>query len=162
MSRIAIFANTLQHFSIWCVVQRQREGKRLGQGLRVVESDLTLDVPEIGSAESLGNAKLFGMRMACHIQPGAVVEARRLDHQRIGLPMPHRVAPPGRIRISRQLAPVQKNLAIMVSRIKQRHYRPGLNDPVQPGSENSQGTARKTAAHRIIASEIREMSLEKR
>jgi hypothetical protein len=61
------------------------------------------------------------------------------------------------------LAPVQKNLAITAAAlIKQRHYRRGLHDPVQPGTENGHGTARKTVASGIVPPEIREMFLEKR
>jgi hypothetical protein len=75
---IVFVANVLGHVRIRFVVHRQRQDQRLSQGLGIVESDLILDVSEIDPPESLGHPQVFGMRVACSIEPTPVVKTGRL------------------------------------------------------------------------------------
>jgi hypothetical protein len=61
----------------------------------VIESHFYIHVSEIAAMVTLLDAELFTVRMADYIEPGLVVEAGRLHHQRVASPMPSGVAEPG-------------------------------------------------------------------
>src|SRR5207249_3172848 len=88
---VTFAADILKHVRIRYVIHGQRDAQGLGQGLGIVESDLKLHVSEIAAPESLGYAQVFGMRVACPIEPTPVIEARGLDHERVSLPVADRV-----------------------------------------------------------------------
>src|SRR5262245_31288191 len=63
------------------------------------------------------------------IEPGLIVEARRLDHEGPAFPSTNRVAEPGGLRITRQRSPVRENLSPVVERFQKNDGEVGrLND----------------------------------
>ena len=52
---------------------------------------------EVTSGEPFDDAQCFGVRVTECIEPAAVVEAARLDDQRVALPPADRITEPGRL-----------------------------------------------------------------
>src|SRR5439155_3680069 len=65
-----------------------------------------VDVIVVGTSHTFGHTELITMRMFGGVEPGAAIEAGRLDDQRISFPMTDRRSPPRRIKIFRKRAPV--------------------------------------------------------
>src|ERR1700722_13694811 len=59
--------------------------------------------------------------MPSHVKPTPAIEPGRLDHQRIPLPPANRVPQPRRIRLTRQLTTVQKDLTELRHRFIENH-----------------------------------------
>jgi len=88
-------------------------------------------VAEVIPTEALGDAQVLGMRVSGFVEPAKIVEPRALHNERIVLPMPDRIAVPGRVWILGKLAPIQKDLPEAATFEKQRDHAGGLHDPVQ-------------------------------
>ena len=91
-----------------------------------------IHVSEIAAVETLGDVKRFRLRMAFHVEPALVVEARAVHHQGVSVPMPDRVAEPGGIGIFRELAAVGKDgsiNAIGAALIEKRNQSRSLDNP---------------------------------
>src|SRR5262245_35988796 len=90
---------------------------RLGKHTRIVDRDVELQVAKVDTPVTLDNMQLFGPRIEIH--PAAIVKTDSVDYERIGLPFPHGVSLPGRIRIRRMFTTVQENLAIAWNAFRQ-------------------------------------------
>ena len=86
-------------------------GDRFRVGLRIVDGHFDVQVPEVPAPEAFDHAQRVAVRMAHPIEPAPVVEANGVDDQRVARPRADRIAHPSRLRIRRQLAAIQENLA---------------------------------------------------
>ena len=66
--------------------------------------------------------------MADVVEPGAVIESGALDHQRVAVPVAYRIAHPVGIRVARERAPVEEDLAVGEIVGEHHNQRRGLND----------------------------------
>src|SRR5688572_9539634 len=93
---------------------------------RVVERVLNLQAPQVGSAKPFDDVHLLGLRMLGERQRDFIVEAHRIDNQRIALPTAHGVPLPRREGVLRMLASVQKDLTeARVTAFDQNHKQVG-------------------------------------
>src|SRR6202030_2182065 len=88
-----------------------RDGEWLGVHRGIVNRDLNLHVSEVAAMESLGHTHRFAMGMAESIQPASIIESRRVDDQRIAIPLADGVPQPTRLWIVAWLSPIDKYLA---------------------------------------------------
>src|ERR1700674_5128060 len=116
---LLVFAHHLDHVLVCKIVERQIHAPGLGIRIRVLDDELQVHVPEIPAAVALGDLRRLGLRMPVHIQPAAIIQARGFDHERVSVPVPHRVAHVRGLRDGRQRAPVQEDLAEVVIRLVQ-------------------------------------------
>lgn len=77
----------------------QSNGPGLGIKLRIFEGDCPLDVVFINPLEALGQMQLIAVLMAGRIDPGAVIQPDRIDHQGAAFPVSDGVAKPRRVEI---------------------------------------------------------------
>src|SRR5262245_5782828 len=70
----------------------------LGVRAGIVDRDFEFQVAQIDPPEALNHMKLFGLRAAA-VEPAPVVEADRIDYQRVLLPSADRMALPARLEI---------------------------------------------------------------
>src|SRR5580704_7648224 len=63
-------------------LRSSRDFSGLGISSRIVDGELDFQMSQIGPPKALDHVHLFGVRMARGIQPGSVVEAHSVDHQR--------------------------------------------------------------------------------
>src|SRR5437870_4973071 len=68
---------------------------RFGIRFRVVNRVLNFQAPQIQPAIPLDDMQRVGMRMTSGVEPALVVESHYIDHQRVILPAPNRIAKPG-------------------------------------------------------------------
>src|SRR5262245_13731744 len=89
----------------------QSHRKRLGIGLRIIDRHFDFKRAEIWAAESLDDSSFIGQRVAVHVEPDTVNEARRLDNESISLPLSDGVAiPPGLRIVVGERTPVREYL----------------------------------------------------
>src|ERR1700681_2859030 len=75
------------------------EGERPGVSARIVDSDIEIQMTEIGSAVAFDHVQFFGVGMGREIEPELVVEAHRIDYQRVAFPLSDGVAVPGGVGV---------------------------------------------------------------
>src|SRR5882762_7112789 len=95
---LIVFLTGIFHdFPIW----PEREYPRIlpgpGEGLFVLDGDLVTDVLIVGPGEAFNRMHRIAVRMADRIQIGFVVEAYRVDHESVSIPLSHGIAKPERI-----------------------------------------------------------------
>ena len=88
-------ADSFENIGVGQEVKAIFDGERFGVHLGVIESHFYIHMSEIAAMVTLLDAEIFTVRMADYIEPGLVVEASRLHHQRVAFPMPRGVAEPG-------------------------------------------------------------------
>src|SRR5712691_2840999 len=127
---LLVFAIHFKDVGVGHEIMRDLDGKRLRVHLRIVKSHFPIQVSEIAASETFREAQRVAMRMAQPIESGSVVEAGGLDHKRIALPAPNRVAQESRkIELLGKLAAVGEDLAMHVADFIQDHSLPRrLND----------------------------------
>ncbi len=76
-------------------MQREADGPRLGENLRVVDGGFVLNRVWAGHSIPLDDMEHIAMKIPRHVEPGLIVLARDVDHQRVAIPMPPRIAHPG-------------------------------------------------------------------
>ncbi|HYR82753.1 MAG TPA: hypothetical protein VE422_01595 [Terriglobia bacterium] len=83
-----VFADRFDQVLVWKKIQTC-QGDRPGSGisLRVVDSDLQIDVPEAGAPEAFGDVRRFGLGVPVHVQPPFIIKADGFDDQRVALPL---------------------------------------------------------------------------
>jgi len=82
-----LIANGLEQIAVQQQNRINLYRPRLGIGLRIVECELDVHVPEVPTVKALDHSQSFRMGVAGKIEPGFVVEARRFDHQRVAFPV---------------------------------------------------------------------------
>ena len=91
---------SLQTHSIISVSAASSARTETVQGLvyrRVGERHVEVQIAEVAAPVPFGHAQRLGVGMAIVIQPGTVIEAVTLHHQRVAVPVAHRVTHPTRI-----------------------------------------------------------------
>src|SRR5580692_1923352 len=111
---------------------------------------MELHMPEVGPSEMLGYAEVFSVWMPDVVQPAPIVEPDRMDHQRVALPVTHRIAPPGGIRIFGQIAPVGEDLAIGAIPVKNPRYVWRLNDAILGPEDGSRASGKAARGRRVF------------
>src|SRR5581483_8663317 len=94
-----VFADAFDEFGVCKQIEWNLHRPGLRVSLWVIERKLHIQMPEIRTAEPLGDAKRLRVRMARIVEPTLVVEANRLGNEGITVPMADRIAEPGGSRI---------------------------------------------------------------
>src|SRR5262245_39708157 len=84
------------------------DGKRLGVDPRVDDGVLDLQVPEVPSPEAFDDVEGVAVRAADNTSP--IVEPRRLDDQRVAVPLPDGITPERGIGINGKRAAIHEGL----------------------------------------------------
>lgn len=93
--RLRVFvADVLDQLVVGLQHLRLDLANRFRVGLRIVNRDLNVHVPEIAAAETLRQLHDITMRVAEPVQPGFVVETDRFDDQRVAIPLVQQVFGP--------------------------------------------------------------------
>src|ERR1039457_901652 len=71
------------------------ESERFGQSFLVLDRDLNIQVTQVRPRIAFGHVHRSAMRFAGGIEPGLIVEADRVDYQRIAIPLSNRDAGTG-------------------------------------------------------------------
>src|SRR5262249_36008032 len=108
----AFVADVLQQFGVCSQLRLERNRPRSRVRPGVFQRDVNLQMAEIGSSVTFGQAQRFRMWVTVTIQPRSIVESEAFNHKRAALPAPHRVAHPTRIGLALQDATVQEDLSI--------------------------------------------------
>lgn len=117
----------------------------------ILKSHVQIDVSEIGAMEALRHTQSFAVRVAANVERGAVIVAVALHHQRVALPVPHRVAHPAWVGVLLQAAAVHEYLAEREVRIENRDQAGGLYDLEPFGiSDETVGGSRWQARHAVV------------
>src|SRR5207237_9570814 len=85
-------------------------GPRLGVRARIIHGHFESEVAFIDARPALDDVQLLRVRIAPVVEPRLVVEADRVDDERVTLPSADRVAPPRRIALIRMLPSVHAEL----------------------------------------------------
>src|SRR5579871_236355 len=80
------------------------------ESVRVLNSDLHPEMPQVRAPVAFHDVKLLGVRV--EIQPATVVETDGVDGQSVALPMADRVTCPGRADVLGMGASVQEDLPV--------------------------------------------------
>jgi hypothetical protein len=103
----------------------------------VVVSDFHFQMPQVRPSESLRDVQLLGLRNVLgettsgYAEPAEIVEANRVDHQRVAVPVPDGVSHPGRVELLGMLAAVEINQASRIKAAIDDHHQVGrLNELV--------------------------------
>src|SRR6266699_4606260 len=83
-----VLAEILRHVLAGHPAQRPARGPCPRVGARIVNGDIVLQGIEIGTRKALHEVQLPGVRQAAVGEPEALVEALRIDDQRVALPAP--------------------------------------------------------------------------
>src|SRR5688572_4784606 len=100
---------------------RIADRKRLCVGARIVDRGLDADVAVVSATETLHDPRRLAARMAEGVKPRTIVEATRVDDQRVALPRANRVSEPRRLGIDRMLSAVEVNQALRVDPLVENH-----------------------------------------
>src|SRR5438874_1658491 len=84
--------------------------ERLGVIRRILDQRLDFELAQTGARVPLQSMQLLTVRMSAEIEPELVVEADRIDHQRIAFIVADGVSVPGGIGIGGMLSAVQEDL----------------------------------------------------
>src|SRR6266542_4546486 len=116
-------------------------------GVWILDDDCNFEVTYIHAVHAFSDVELLRMRMAGGVEPRLVVEAHRVDDQRISLPMADRVSHPIRIRIRGMAAPIQKDLTMAGSVVLEEHDEEGgsVNELIGEERAGVGQSARETA-----------------
>src|SRR5688500_14428929 len=82
---------------------------------RILDRGRDLELAEPRARVALDGSQLRRVWMAGEVEPEKLVEPDRLDHERVALPMPDRVAVPRHFEVVGVLASVHEDLAIAVN-----------------------------------------------
>src|SRR5215467_10453591 len=121
---VVLIADVLEELGVRLVRELLRDGPRFRVRLRVVDRHLDVHVAEIFPNEPLRDACFVRGRLAGIVDPALVVEAGRLDDQRISVPMADGIAEPRRLRIGREGTAIGEDLPVGVHRLVQDHDHP--------------------------------------
>ena len=127
--------------------ERDRPRPRVRAG--VVNRDLVLEPAHVEPRPALDRVQSLGVRRAIVIEPELVVEADRVDHQRVLLERTDRVAEPGRVELGRVLAAIHEDLpvAVNVPFVEDEHVRRLLVRVVLDETERIRRPARHAHRH---------------
>src|SRR5579863_5948142 len=109
---VVLVTNVLQNLGVCQQRRMPKQRERLGIRPRIVDGDFEFQVSEIGPPVALDHVQFLGMRMTGEVKPEFIVEADRVYHQRVALPLAGRVPVPGWIGVLRMAASVQKDLPV--------------------------------------------------
>src|SRR5215831_20508971 len=109
---LILVANVLQEIRVKKQVVVLRNGPGLGVNLGVVYGELDLQMSEIRAPEAFDNMKGIAVRTAAGKNPLVIIEARRIDNQRVAVPFSDGVSRPGGIGIFGKFASIHEDLAI--------------------------------------------------
>jgi hypothetical protein len=109
----------------------QSSAPRFRIRLRVVDGDLHGHVPNVAAPEAFDGMQSIGMGMAIVIQPAFIVEAARLDDQRIALPSANRVTEPRGLRIFGKQAAIRKDLPKLYKFLEENQGHSGSADHLE-------------------------------
>src|SRR5215471_5378799 len=93
-SRLLILANVFQDHCIRRQGLVPSQNNRLCEHLRIVDRQFVFQVSEIAPSKAFRNPERLCLRMAANVEPAQFVEARRLDHHRVPIPMSYGVTQP--------------------------------------------------------------------
>src|SRR5262245_65689134 len=107
--------------------------ERLGERARVLEPQIHHEMAQIGASVSFDHAEHLRMRKSHgEDQPTLVIEARRINDQRVALPLADRMTHPCRIGLLRMGAPVEKNLPVVRLLLEEQQQKaPRVNELVK-------------------------------
>ena len=102
----------LEHVGIRQQPLHEIDGEGFGERLRVDDRHRHVDVAEVAAREALLDPQVLAVAVASGVEPAEVVEAQRVDHEGVAIPLTHRVAVPRGPHIVRirQLTAVSVNL----------------------------------------------------
>ena len=83
---LVLVADGLQHVAVRQQNLSGLHGKRLRVHRGIVDRDGHVQVAEITAVKTLLDAQRFAVRMPRHVEPGAIVESRRVDDKRVAFP----------------------------------------------------------------------------
>ena len=112
---VVFLANVLQNFLIRIPGRLRHNGPWFRVVFRIVDGGFEAKGVRIGPRKPFGHVQLFAMLVPGGIQPGAVVKAQGVDHERIAFPLPNRISEVRRIGVLRLLAAIQPDIAPDVS-----------------------------------------------
>ena len=112
---IVFVTDVLGHFEIRFQRGPAVDHPRHGQRARIFDGDFHFHVPEVDAVEGFGQMHLFRVRRSGEVIPGNFVEADRIHHQRVTIPVRARVSIPGRLQIFGMTAAIDKELPVHVS-----------------------------------------------
>src|SRR5262245_61138307 len=114
---------------------------------------------EITSPQAFGDSQGFCLRMPTYIEPTEVVEAGRIDYERVLFPMAYRITQPARIQIAevlRKLPTIGVDDPMRTTRRFMQHddHARSLHDLRQTSKIQEWHAHRQTAGKRAVFSEI--------
>src|SRR5687768_4620667 len=107
---LLVLADVLDDLGIRKQSEWNRDAPGLRVGLRVVDRELDLQVPEILAPEALGHAHRFRHGMPAVVQPGLAVEPDGVDDEDVAVPFADRITEPRRAAFDRMVAAVREDL----------------------------------------------------
>src|SRR6516165_6153879 len=96
-NQVGIVLLVLTHVLIREIIEDRSYAPGLGIGIRVLDDELEVHVPEVAAEVAFGNVCGFGLGVPVHVQPALIVEAGGVDHERVSVPLAYRVAHVGRL-----------------------------------------------------------------
>src|SRR5215472_4292520 len=93
------------------------------------------------------------MRIAAH-EPRSVVVSKTLHHQRVALPVAHRISHPARVGIGLQGPPVRVNLTESQIVVEDGDHRGSLEEPLHTSEGAVDRTLRQTSIMRVVPAEV--------
>src|SRR5690606_24901026 len=110
---IVVVTEVLDDVLVGYPLLRPRRGPRARVRPRVVDRDLVSERVDVRARDALDQMQRLGVRIAFTVQPEPLVEADRVDHERVAFPVSDRVTEVARIQqlARRMLSPVHVDLA---------------------------------------------------
>src|SRR5580765_2871865 len=107
---VLLVADVLLQLDVGCQRGVLRSRPRFPKRTLIVERDLDLEMPEVGTPHALGDVQLVAVRLAVEIQPAAIVKSDRVDDERVAVPGADRVTEPVRTDRRWMRPPVEQHL----------------------------------------------------
>src|ERR1041385_8011562 len=122
---LLVLAHVLNEFGVRIQFEPQRGRPRLTISNRVLKRELDIHLTQVFPLKTFDKAQLIAMRVSRRIEPALIVQAPRVDDQRVALPFAYGISKPCGIHFLRMATPIGENLPEARALFKQNQRDPG-------------------------------------